>query len=98
MKFYMAGRKIRNIDEMEEGKVYSMCGVVGVFRICETPDDKDLVYNFSEDSESISLTVGRNALIDRINMGCVRAIKKSWHPRPATILKIMGSNKKITCN
>lgn len=94
MKFYIASRKIRNIDEMEEGKVYSMCGVAGVFRICATPDGTDPMYNFSEDSENISLTVGRNALIDRINMGFVRAIKKSWHPRPETILKMMDSTKK----
>ena len=94
MKFYIASRKIRNIDELEEGKIYSMCGVAGVFRICETPDGKEPVYNFSEDSESISLTIGRNALIDRINMGLVRAIKKSWNPRPTTILKMMETRKK----
>lgn len=94
MKFYIVSRKIRNIDEMKEGEVYSMCGVAGAFKTCVVPDGKDPVYNFSEDSEGISLTVGRSALIDRINMGLVRAIKKSWHPRPQTILKMMESQKK----
>ena len=94
MKFYIASRKIRDIDEMKEGELYSICGVAGFFKTCVVPEGKDPVYSLSEDSENISLTIGRNALVDRINMGYVRAIKKSWKPRPQTILKIMDTSKK----
>ncbi len=89
MKFYKAGRIIRNIDELELGKVYSVLGIVGQF-----VEQNGTVYDFDNKEEFIRLRIGRSELVDRINMGLVRAIKKSWHPRPETILKIMGSTKK----
>lgn len=89
MKFYKAGRIIRNIDELELGKVYSVLGVVGQF-----VEQNGTVYDFDNKEEFIRLRIGRSELVDRINMGFVRAIKKSWKPRPETILKIMGSTKK----
>lgn len=89
MKFYKAGRVIRNIDELELGKVYSVFGIVGQF-----VEQNGTVYDFDNKEEFIRLRIGRSELIDRIDMGFVRAIKKSWNPRPETILKIMGSTKK----
>lgn len=94
MKFYKAGRKIRDVADLEEGKVYSVCGIAGVFRICAVPENASPIYNFSEDIEGISLTITREALLDRINMGFVYAIRKIWQPRPKTILKYMENAKK----
>ena len=89
MKFYKTGKTIRNIDELELGKVYSVLGVVGQF-----VEQNGTVYDFDNTEEFMRLRIGRSELVDRIDMGFVCAVKKSWNPRPATILKMMETRKK----
>lgn len=84
MKFYMTGRKIRNISELELGKVYSVCGIVGQF-----VELNGTTYDFDNKEEFMRLRIGTSELTDRINMGFVRTIRKSWKPRPETILKML---------
>lgn len=87
MKFYIVGRKIRGIDELEEGKQYAVCGIVGTLVIDKEPD---LRYRFVCKEEEIYMSIARTALMDRIHFGMVRIVKREFHPREKTIAKIFA--------
>ena len=91
MKFYIIGKKIRDVGELEAGKVYSVAGICGEY---VPPVGPDCVCEFKNKEEFMELKIAREPLIDRINMGYVYVVKKSWNPRPKTILKMMEQRKK----
>lgn len=87
MKFYKAGKKVKHIDEMEKGKMYNVCGIVGVFTPIVSKEEP--MYAFESDSENISLVIGRIALMDRIHFGMVYNITREIHPRAKTLAKLL---------
>ena len=87
MKFYKAGKKVKHIDEMEKGKMYNVCGIVGVFTPIMSKEEP--MYAFESDSENISLVIGRIALMDRIHFGMVYNIAREIHPRVKTLAKLL---------
>ena len=93
MKFYKAGRRIRDLDELEIGKVYSVCGVVGELSLASVPNG-DNVYKFTTNGEKIQLYIGREELMDRVYLGMVYAIKCEFKPREKTMAKLYSSIKK----
>ena len=93
MKFYKAGRKIRTIEELEEGKMYSVCGVVGVLLLVPTLNG-DFAYKFMDEGEAIMLLMHRNAIIDRVHLGMVHAILKEFKPREKTLASLYYPVKK----
>lgn len=88
MKFYKAGRKVKHIDEMEKGKMYNVCGIVGVFTPVMSKEEP--MYAFESESEHISLVIGRVALMDRIHFGMVYNIIKEFTPRAKTLAKLLS--------
>ena len=92
MKFYKAGKKVRNIDDLKKGETYSVCGIVGVFTPVASKDEQ--IYAFEAESEGISLVISRSALMDRAHLGMVYAIKKEIHPREKTLIKMLSISKK----
>lgn len=89
MKFYMVGRRVKCIEDMEIGKSYSVCGIVGEYQ-GETCDKVEFINR----NEDIRLIIGKTELTDRMNMNGVRVVTKAWNPRPSTILKMMEIRKK----
>ena len=94
MKFYKAGRRIRDLDELEIGQVYAVCGVVGVLSLEPVPETGENVYKFVSNGEKLCLLIGREELMDRIHLGMVYAIKCEFHPREKTMAKLYSSIKK----
>jgi len=93
MKFYLLGGRIRDIDELKEGELYSVCGVVGELYLVPATDPS-FVYKFVCPSEEISLSIKRLPLIDRIHFGMVYKVKKEFKPREKTLAKLYASIKK----
>lgn len=93
MKFYKAGKRITSIDELETGKVYSVCGVVGELSVKPMPNGEGL-YTLTTNGEMIQLTIGRIEIFERINLGMVYAIKKEFKPQRKTLAKLYSSIKK----
>lgn len=93
MKFYKAGRRIRALDELEIGKVYAVCGVVGELSLAHTPNGED-VFKLTTNGEKIQLHIGRAELMDRVHLGMVYAIKCEFKPREKTMAKLYSSIKK----
>lgn len=91
MKFYVAGKKVRDIDDMKAGEMYSVCGIVGKLELVPTPTTF-CSYKF-ESEEGVMLLMHRNALTDRIYCGFVREVKKEFKPREKTIRKIISGIK-----
>lgn len=87
MKFYKAGKRVKHIDEMEKGKMYSVCGVAGVFTPVMSKEEP--LYAFEAESEHISLVIGRIALMDRIHFGMVYNITRAYTPRAKTLAKLL---------
>lgn len=92
MKFYKAGRRIRDINELETGKLYSICGVVGELQAVPMVEN-GFTYSFYSD-EGIRIQLGREALMDRIHLAMVYTIKNEFHPREKTMAKLYSSIKK----
>ena len=88
MKFYKAGKRVKHIDEMEKGKVYNVCGIVGKLSTAPTPTGEN-VYKLESPSERIWLLLGREELMDRIHFGMVYNIIKEYTPRPKTLAKLL---------
>lgn len=93
MKFYKAGRRIRDINELETGKLYSVCGVVGELSLASVPNG-DNVYKFTANGEKIQLYIGREEIMDRVHLGMVYTIKNEFHPREKTMAKLYSGIKK----
>lgn len=93
MKFYKAGKLVRDIDDMTIGQTYAVCGIVGALVI--KPDEhQNLPYQFANLNEGINLSIKRESLIDRIRLGMVSEIKKEFRPREKTIAKLYSGIKK----
>ena len=88
MKFYKAGKRVKDIDDMKKGEMYSVCGVAGVFMPVLSKDKP--LYSVADEAENVSLVIGRDALLDRIHFGMVYEIKKSFNPRAKTIAKLLS--------
>ena len=88
MNFYKAGKRVNHIDSLEKGKLYSVCGIVGVFMPVVSKEEP--LYSFEAQAENISLVMSRTALMDRIHFGMVYNIVKEIHPRAKTLAKILS--------
>ncbi len=86
MKFYKAGKKVRNIDELNSDELFSVCGVAGKFR--KIKEKSGITYIIKSQDERITLAMGREELLDRIYFGMVYHIKKEFKPRAETIAKM----------
>lgn len=92
MKFYIAGRQIRDISELESGKLYSVCGVAGKIKKINEPTGE--TYCVRSEGERLMLAIGRDELLDRIHLGMVYVIKREFKPREKTMAKLYSCIKK----
>lgn len=91
MFFYYCGRNIKDISQLEIGKMYSVGGVCGVL----TEIKEDSVYVFDNNKEEIHLQIGDSVLKDKIFLSDVFLVYKAQKARQKTIEKYLQSIKKV---